>query len=254
MSRLNEKVCIVTGGAGGIGSAVVRQFVREGAQVVVSDRDEEAVQALASELGEAVRGVVADVTDPDHGTRLVAEATSAFGRLDVVFANAGTEGQVAPLLQQARETFETVYAVNVLGPVALIQAAAPVMAETGGGSIVITSSVAGVIGSAGLAPYICSKHATVGLMRTAAIELAATGIRVNTVNPGPVDNRMMRSIEEMAAPGQAAAVKQGFEAQVPLGRYATNEEIAEMTTFLASDASSYCTGQLFLVDGGFTTG
>ena len=115
----------------------------------------------------------------------------------------------------------------------------------------ITSSVAGVIGSAGLGPYVASKHAVIGLMRTAAIELAPAHIRVNTVNPGPVENRMMRSIEEQAAPGHGDVVKAGFLKQVPLGRYATNEEISRMVLFLASDDSSYCTGSVYMADGGF---
>jgi NAD(P)-dependent dehydrogenase (short-subunit alcohol dehydrogenase family) len=116
---------------------------------------------------------------------------------------------------------------------------------------VITSSVAGLIGSPGLGPYIASKHAVIGLMKAAAVELAGAGIRVNTVNPGPIDNRMMRSIENQAAPEHGEVVKAAFSKQVPLGRYGTNEEIAKVALFLASDESSYCTGSIFMADGGF---
>ena len=111
-----------------------------------------------------------------------------------------------------------------------------------------------MIGSPGLAPYIASKHAVIGLMKTAAIELAPLHIRVNTLNPGPIDNRMMRSIEDQVAPGHGEVVKTGFVKQVPLGRYGTNEEMAKVALFLASDESSYCTGAAFLADGGFAAG
>ncbi len=125
------------------------------------------------------------------------------------------------------------------------------MAKRGGGSIVITSSVAGLVGSPQLAAYVTSKHALIGLARASALDLASDHIRVNTVNPGPIDNRMMRSIEEQIAPGQGGTVKQGFEQKVALGRYGTNQEIAQLALFLASDDSSYCTGSVFVADGGF---
>jgi NAD(P)-dependent dehydrogenase (short-subunit alcohol dehydrogenase family) len=249
--RLAGKVAIVTGAAGGIGRATAELFVAEGARVVMTDRDGELLAAAAAPLGHAAVCVVGDVVEPATAERAVAVAMERFGGLHVLFANAGMEGRVAPLVDQQLDDVERVLRVNVLGVFLFVKHAAPRIAESGGGSIVITSSVAGVIGSPGLGPYIASKHAVIGLMKTAAVELAPSGIRVNTVNPGPIDNRMMRSIENQAAPEHGDLVKAGFVKQVPLGRYGTNEEIAKAALFLASDESSYCTGSVLMADGGF---
>lgn len=252
MSRLEDRVAIVTGAAGGIGRATAARFVAEGACVVMTDHDGDALAIAANELGSAAACVVGDVADPATAERAVTTAVTRFGGLHVLFANAGTEGRVAPLVEQDPADFERVFQTNVLGVFNFLKHAAPAIAKSGGGSIVITSSIAGVIGSPSLGPYIASKHAVIGLMRTAAIELAPLRIRVNAVSPGPIENRMMRSIEGQAAPGHADAVKAGFTKQIPLGRYGTNEEIAALALFLASDESSYCTGSIFLADGGFT--
>lgn len=252
MSRLEGKVAIVTGAAGGIGRATAARFVAEGARVVITDLDGDALAVAANEFGEKVAWVAGDVADPSTAQQAVGTALAKFGGLHVLFANAGTEGLVAPLVEQQAADFERVLRINVLGVFNFLKHAAPAIARGGGGSIVITSSVAGVIGSPGLGPYVASKHAVIGLMRTAASELAPLGIRVNTVNPGPIENRMMRSIEGQAAPDHGDVVKAGFTKQIPLGRYGTNEEIAAVALFLASDESSYCTGSIFLADGGFT--
>lgn len=251
MSKLQDRVVVITGASGGIGAATAVRCVADGAKVLLFDLDADALQEVAAPLGDAAAIVAGDVRQVEDQQRAVNEALERFGRLDAMVANAGIEGVVAPLADQRSEDFERVLGVNVLGVWNSIRVAAKAMK---GGSIVATSSVAGFIGSPGLGPYVTSKHAVVGMMRTAAMELAAQGIRVNTVHPGPIDNRMMRSIEEQAAPGNANAVKQGFEAQVPLGRYGTNEEIAALITWLCSDDSSYCTGQRFVADGGFLAG
>lgn len=251
MQRLADKIAIITGAAGGIGRATAELFVAEGARVVLTDLDADALAALARPMGRAAVCVAGDVADPDTAQRAVAAAIEQFGGLHVLFANAGTEGRVAPLVEQRLGEVERVLRVNVLGVVNFVQQAAPKITASGGGSIVITSSVAGVIGSAGLGPYVASKHAVIGLMKCAAIELAPAGIRVNTVNPGPIDNRMMRSIEDQAAPEHGDVVKAGFTKQIPMGRYGANGEIARLALFLASDESSYCTGGVFLADGGF---
>lgn len=251
MQRLADKIAIITGAAGGIGRATAELFVAEGARVVLTDVDADALGAVARPLGRAAVCVAGDVADADTAQRAVAAATEQFGGLHVLFANAGTEGRVAPLVEQRLAEVERVLRVNVLGVVNFVQQAAPKIAASGGGSIVITSSVAGVIGSAGLGPYVASKHAVIGLMKCAAIELAPVGIRVNTVNPGPIDNRMMRSIEDQAAPEHGDVVKAGFTKQIPMGRYGANGEIARLALFLASDESSYCSGGVFLADGGF---
>lgn len=250
--RLAGKVAIVSGATGGIGKATAELFVAEGARVVMTGRDGDGLAAAARPLGSAVACVVGDVGDPTTAARAVEEATRRFGGLHVLFANAGTEGRIAPLVDQQLEDFERVLRVNVLGTFSFVKHAAPRIAESGGGSIVITSSIAGAIASPGLGPYVASKHAVIGLMKTAALELAPAGIRVNTVNPGPIDNRMMRSVEDQVAPGHGDVVKAAFLKQLPIGRYGTNEEIARVALFLASDESSFCTGAVFMADGGFT--
>jgi NAD(P)-dependent dehydrogenase (short-subunit alcohol dehydrogenase family) len=250
MERLHDRIALITGATGGIGEATARRFLAEGASVFLVDLDGGAVAALAAELGPRAAGRAADVSD-EHGMHAAIQAcVDRFGGLHVLFANAGTEGKVRPLMQTDAGDFRRVLEVNVLGVFFGIKHAAPAILASGGGSIVVTSSVAGFIGSAGLGPYCASKHAVMGLVKTAAQELGPQGIRVNSVNPGPVENRMMRSIEDQAAPGHGDAVKEKFSAMVPLGRYAVNEEIAAMAAFLASDDSTYCNGTSFVVDGG----
>jgi NAD(P)-dependent dehydrogenase (short-subunit alcohol dehydrogenase family) len=251
MTRLKNKVCVITGAAGGIGAASARLFVREGARVMLVDRDLAALEALARELGDSAALCVADVASAEDSQRYVQATVARFGRIDVLFANAGIEGKVAPIAELTPEQFDQVQAVNVRGVFLGVKYAIPALAKQGG-SIVITSSVAGLQGAANLAAYVTSKHALLGLMRTAAVELAPQGIRVNTIHPGPIDNRMMHGIEGQLAPGHEVSVKEGFEGQVPLRRYGTNEEVAQLALFLASSDSSYCTGSTFLVDGGYT--
>jgi 3alpha(or 20beta)-hydroxysteroid dehydrogenase len=254
MKKLDGKVAIITGGSGGIGAATAKRFIEEGAKVLLVDLKEGPLEEVAAELGASAAICAADVSRPEDAERYVKEAAQRFGGVDVVFANAGIEGKVASLVDATPEDFERVLAVNVRGAWLSIKYGVPEMIRRGKGSIVITSSIAGLIGSPGLGPYVTSKHAVIGLSRSAALELAPHNIRVNTVHPGPIENRMMRSIEEQASPGDPAAVKSGFLNQVPLKRYGTNEEIAAMVTFLASDESSYSTGGIFVADGGFVVG
>lgn len=253
MSKLKNKVVVVTGASGGIGAATAALFVQEGARVLLVDRAAPPLEDLAHRLGPNVAWAAADVSSPADTQRYVQEAVSRFGGIDVLFANAGIEGSVKSLVDTTLEEFDRVLKVNVQGVWLGIKYAAPEIAKRGGGSIVITSSIAGLIGAKGLGPYVTSKHAIIGLAKSAALELASLKIRVNTVNPGPIENRMMRSIEEQANPGDPSLVKTGFESQVPLGRYGTNEEIAQLALFLASDASSYCTGNVYVADGGMTS-
>lgn len=250
MERLRGHRIIITGATGGIGEATARRVIEEGASVLLVDLYEEPLKALAEDLGERAAHFAADVSDPDQAAAYVGACVDHFGGVDALFANAGIEGKVTPLLQVDPAGMQRVLDVNLMGALYGIQRAAPVMLSSGGGSIVITSSVAGLVGSPGLGPYCASKHAVIGLMKTAAQELGPQGIRVNTVNPGPVDNRMMRSIEEQASPGAGDAVKEKFSAMVPLGRYATNEEVAAMAAFLLSDDSASCNGASYVVDGG----
>lgn len=252
MGSLDGKIAIVTGAAGGIGGTSAALFVREGASVMLVDRDEKTVAEVARTIGgDRVAYTAADVSSPE-GTKAYVEATvRRFGGIDVLFANAGIEGRFAKLVEYPIEDFDRVLAVNVRGVFLAIREAAPHIAKRGGGSIIVTSSIAGLVGSSGLAAYVTSKHAVIGLMRNAAVELAASKIRVNSVHPGPIENRMMRSIEEQASPGHGEQAKKGFLGDILLGRYGTNEEIARAALFFASDASSYCTGSMLVADGGF---
>ncbi|WP_018862056.1 MULTISPECIES: SDR family NAD(P)-dependent oxidoreductase [unclassified Thioalkalivibrio] len=250
MSPLEGKVIAITGGAGGIGESTARMAYEQGASVVITDREAGPVEAIAQSLGERAVGLAVDVTRREDNERMVATALERFGRLDGVFLNAGIEGEVGPFDSRSDAAWEKVFAVNVHGVRLGAEAALPALRRGNGGSIVITSSVAGLRGAAGLSPYVSSKHAVVGMMKCLAAELGPENIRVNTLNPGPVANRMMQSIEEQADPGHADEVHKSFEARIPLGRYVNNEECAGMAVFLLSDAASGCTGNTFVVDGG----
>jgi len=180
-------------------------------------------------------------------------ALDRFGGLDIAVLNAGIEGKVAPIGEMAVADFDQVMNVNVRGVFMGLSKAMPAMA-TKGGSIVILSSTAGRQGSPGLSPYITSKHAVMGLMKSAAMEGAEKNIRVNTVNPGPIDTRMMRQIEINASPDDPNAMKEALLVGIPMKRYGTAQEVAEIISFLSSDRASYCTGNYYGVDGGRTTG
>jgi NAD(P)-dependent dehydrogenase (short-subunit alcohol dehydrogenase family) len=252
MKRLQGKVAIVTGAAGGIGAATARRFVEEGASVVLADLSEEALKAVAKSLDDAKVAICpTDVSRKEDVERCVKVAVERFGGVDIMMANAGVEGLVAPVTEYPLSEFDRVLAINVRGVFLAIQAAAPMMEKRGGGVILATSSVAGLVGAGGLSAYVTSKHAVMGLVKSAAIELAPLGIRVVAINPGPINNAMMRHIEEKAAPGAAKDVQRGFEAKVPMGRYGENDEVVAMAVFLASNEASYCTGAAYLVDGGF---
>ena len=261
MSKLQNKVAVITGGAGGIGQAAGKIFAEEGAHVVLVDLNESDLENTVKSIGdENISYVAADTTDPVQVQRFVNAAVERHGGIDIFVANAGIEGKVSSIIDTPEDMFDKVMSVNVKGVWLGLKYVMPVMRERGGGSIVITSSTAGVKGSAGMAPYATSKHAVIGLMRTAAMEGASMGIRENTVNPAPIQTRMMRSIEEQ----RVSEGKQGFstveEAQIavaagnPLKRYGEPEEVARLMMFLSSDESSFCNGGVYMVDGGTSAG
>jgi NAD(P)-dependent dehydrogenase (short-subunit alcohol dehydrogenase family) len=253
MKRLEGKVAVITGGAGGIGQATGRLFAEEGASVLLVDLAEEALQRAVRAIGgDRVSAVVADVAQAEPTRRYVQAAIERYGGIDIFFANAGVEGVVAPIVDYPDEVFDRVMAVNVRGVWLGLKQVMAHMQQRGGGSIIITSSIAGVRGSATLTPYTVSKHAVIGLMRSAALAGAAHGIRVNTVNPSPIETRMMRSIEAGSVPDAPERAKAEREARSPLKRYGLPEEVARLALFLASDESSYCTGGVYMVDGGWT--
>ena len=252
MSRLQDKVAVITGGAGGIGLAAATKFVAEGAKVLLVDLDEAALTEATRELGDAAAWCVADVSDPEGTQSYVRAATEVFGGIDILLANAGIEGQVKPIVDQDVEMFDKVIAVNVRGVWLSLKYAIPEIAKRGGGSIVITSSVAGIHGSPGVSPYVTSKHAVIGMMRSAALECAPLNIRVNTVNPSPVETRMMRSLEEGIAPGDAQAAHTLIADSIPLGRYGEPADVANLMCFLAGAEAGFLTGGVYMVDGGIS--
>ncbi|HVN27154.1 MAG TPA: SDR family oxidoreductase [Candidatus Binataceae bacterium] len=251
MGKLDGRIAIITGGSGGIGRAAAKRFVEEGAKVLLVDIEERALRDAVDAIGSKdVSSVGADVTSDDDTRRYVETAVERYGRIDILLANAGIEGNYKPIPEYPIEVFDRVIAVNVRGVWLGLKHVIPVMAKGGGGSIVITSSTAGIQGYASFSAYVTSKHAVIGMMRTAALECAPLKIRVNTVNPAPIETRMMRSIEEQIAPGHSGQAKEQFQSTLPLGRYGQPEEVADVMLFLASDQSRYCTGGVYMVDGG----
>lgn len=254
MGRLEGKVAVITGGAGGIGRAAGALFAAEGADVLLVDIGEDALKEAVNSIGSnRVSYCVADVTSEDDNNRMIATASERYGGVDVLLANAGTEGDVLPITEYDPQRFDALMALNVKGPWLGIRSSIPEMAKRGGGSVIITSSVAGLQGTPGIVPYGTSKHAVIGLARGAAKELAQQNIRVNTVNPSPVETQMMRRLESGMNPAGAAEVKASLEAQIPLGRYAEADDIAKVMLFLASDDAAFITGSVYAADGGYTS-
>ena len=253
MARLDGKVALITGATGGIGEATARAYLREGANVMLVGRSEDKLTETRERLGhaDATATFATDAAD-DAGVRdSVAATVAAFGGLDILFANAGTEGQVKPLTELTTDNFDQVLRTNVIGPWLTIKHAAGELTERGGGSVIVTSSIAGAIGFPGLSAYVASKHAVNGLVKTAALELAPARIRVNAIAPGMIDNRMLHSIAGQIDTDNPDAVLEGVMPSVPLQRLGRSEEIAELAVFLGSDESSYCTGSVHLMDGGY---
>lgn len=250
MSRLRDKVAVVSGGAGSIGLATARMFCEEGARVVLADLDGERVEAAAAELPGEAAAIACDVSDEAQVQAAVALAVERFGKLDVAFANAGVFGEVAPITELRREVLERVLAVNVVGSFNLLKHGLAAMTE--GGSAIVNSSVVGLTADPGITAYATSKHALVGMMRTAAKEMAPKGIRVNSVHPGPVGNEFQSAVEQQVIGAPREEAKVVFDTFIPLGRHATPEEVAAVVTFLASDESAFVTGATVPVDGGMS--
>lgn len=249
MKGLNSKVAIITGGAGSIGKATAALFLQEGAKVMLVDMNEEQLKQTVKDLhSDQVDYVAADVTKAADVARYAEATVAKFGKIDVFFNNAGIEGVVKPITEYPEDVFDKVIAVNVKGMWLGCKYVLPQMND--GGSIIITSSVAGISGTPNVSAYVTSKHAVVGLMKTVALEAAPRKIRVNSIHPSPVDNRMMRSLEDGFAPGEGAAAKKGFEQHIPLGRYAKPEEIAQLAGWLAGDQSQFITGTQQIIAGG----
>ncbi|TXH94716.1 MAG: SDR family oxidoreductase [Pseudorhodobacter sp.] len=250
MFGLQGKACLITGGAGSIGLASAALLQSHGAQIALVDRDAEALSKAAATLGPDTLTIAADVASEPDTARYVAETVARFGRIDVLFSNAGNFGTVAPIDSYPTETFDAVMAVHVRGAFLAAKHAVPHMPR--GGSIVITSSVAGLRGDPGVYGYITAKHAQTGLMRVLAKDLAPRGIRVNTINPGPVANGFQQKVEDDLTPLLGRDATQFFNEAIPLARHATPQEIAASVLYLASNQSAYTTGLVLSVDGGMS--
>ncbi|MFM0508082.1 SDR family NAD(P)-dependent oxidoreductase [Paraburkholderia sp. RL17-373-BIF-A] len=247
---MNSPVVLITGALTGIGRATALAFAREGNRVVVSGRREEAGQALAAELralGAEAEFLRADVRFEAEVRSVVERTVERFGRIDVAVNNAGTEGQLAPIVEQTATNYEDTFSVNVLGTLLSLKHEMRVMLAQGAGSIINLSSIAGQVGFAGGSVYVASKHAVEGLTKSAALEGATAGVRVNAVAPGPVATEMLDRFAGGTEEGKA-----GFLATIPARSAATPDEIAQTIVFLASDKARYLTGQNIAVDGAYT--
>ena len=250
MKRLDGKVAVITGAASGIGYAASKLFAEEGAKVLLVDINEDGLRKAEQSIGsERASFIKADVSKPEEVQKYVQTAVDRYGRINVFINNAGIEGVIKPIESYPIEIFDQVIATNVRGMWLGLKYVIPVMEKTGG-SIVITSSVVSMIGLPGASPYVMSKHAVTGMMKNAALELADKGIRVNTVNPAPVETPLMRSVENGMMPGEGDKAKESIIETIALRRYALPEEVAQLMLFLASDESMMCTGAEYLIDGG----
>jgi len=246
---MSKQTVLITGALTGIGRATALSFARDGANVVVSGRHEEPGQALAGELralGGAAEFVRADVRHDDQVRNLVDQVVARFGRLDVAVNNAGTEGKPGPVTEQTAESYAATFDTNVLGVLLSMKHELRVMQAQGSGSIVNLSSTMGQRGAPGASLYTASKHAVEGLTKSAALEAAAFGVRVNAVAPGPIETAMLDRFTG------SADRKAGLVAGVPLKRAGRPEEIADAIVFAASPKASFITGQIINVNGGKT--
>jgi 3alpha(or 20beta)-hydroxysteroid dehydrogenase len=248
VGRLDGKVAIVSGAARGQGAAEARQFVAEGAKVVLGDVLHEEGELVAKELGDSARYVPLDVTDESAWANAVETATSTFGGLNILVNNAGVAHMPTPIAVMEPADYRRVIEINQIGTFLGMHAAIPAIVRGAPGAIVNISSVNGFVGAAGMSAYVSTKFAVRGMTQCAALELAPANVRVNSVHPGPIDTAMIQP-ETFGG----FDIRPMLDKTVPMGRCGRPDEVAELVTWLASDASSYCTGAQFVIDGGFIT-
>ena len=253
MTLFHGKVALVTGGSAGIGRATAVKFAEEGARVVISDTNAEGgaetVEIIKGTGGEAIF-FKADVSKTGDIAAMIAHAIANYGRIDCACNNAGIEGRIAPMLDQTDDDFDRVIAVNLRSVFLCMRAEIPEMLKTGGGAIVNLASIAGLIGFAGLSPYVASKHGVNGLTKNAALEYSKLGVRVNSICPGGIDTRMLDSLAEQSTGGDMTSAEL-MDPLHPIGRIGTAQEVAELIVWLCSPKASFITGANIPIDGGF---
>jgi NAD(P)-dependent dehydrogenase (short-subunit alcohol dehydrogenase family) len=250
MTDFQGRVAVITGGAGALGRAVGARLLKDGARVALVDRDQAQLERVRAELG-SVLAIPADVSDEADVAEYVRRTVDEYGRVDLFFNNAGIEGRMGKIVDTEAAEFDRVIAVNLRGVFLGLREVLRAMRDQGsGGAIVNTASVAAFRGSGRLAAYSTSKHAVIGLTKSAAREGAAYGVRVNAVAPGYIDTRMLASINAMASPDDPDSARDQLAATVPLGRLGTADEVANVVTWLLSPEASYVTGGVYLVDAG----
>ncbi|HVZ45721.1 MAG TPA: glucose 1-dehydrogenase [Ramlibacter sp.] len=255
MMDFTGKVALITGGGGDIGRAAALAFAAHGARVVVVDIDEEAGLACTNaieEHGGDARFVRADVARSDDVRRYVQASLDAYGAIDCFFNNAGVEGAIAPTQDYDEAMFDRVIGINLKGVFLGLRHVLPVMLRQGGGTVVNTASITAIFGGAGMPAYVASKHGVLGLTKAAAADVARMGVRVNAICPGPVETRMMRSIETQRNPADPVAMGVAIRAGIPTGAYSTPLEIANAVLYLCSPLSGNVTGTHLMLDGGRT--
>ena len=255
MKSFEGKVALITGASSGIGRATAIAFAREGAKVVVTSRREnegKETVGLIEEAGSEGLFIRTDVSKEVEVKAMVEGTVKAYGRLDYAVNNAGIEGEFAPLAEQTVDDYEAVLGINVRGVFFSMKYEIPQMLKNGGGAIVNMSSVVGLVGFAGMAPYVASKHAVLGLTKSAALEYAKSGIRINAVSPAVIETDMVDRFINTLAAGKEGEMRQQLASMHPIGRVGKPEEIASAVLYLCSEGASFVTGQTLVLDGGFT--
>lgn len=252
--RLDGRVAVVTGAAGIIGTATMRQLAERGARIVAVDRKAEDLQTAIRDLPAAALplAITADVTQEEEVAGYVQACLDRFGTIDVFYNNAGIEGDIKPITEYSLESFRRVLDVNVVGVFLGMKHVLPVMLKNDKGSIINTASIAGLVGSPHIAVYSASKHAVIGLTKTAAWECTGTNVRVNCVCPGLIDSRMLSAIIDGRNRGNAPTPNDKIVERIPARRLGQASEVASIVAFLASDEASYVSGSAYTVDGGRT--
>lgn len=250
---LKDKVVLITGAAGGIGLSTAKAFAKEGAKLALVDLNKETLEKAASDIdAKDVLTLTANVAKEEDSKAYVEKTKEHYGQIDVFINNAGINGEYQHITDITEENIRNVFDVNVMGVFFGLKYVLQVMKEQNSGAVVNTASNGGWLGSPGMSAYVASKHAVVGITKSAALEGAAYGVRVNAVAPTAVDTEMMKRIESNTNPEDAEAAKKLIEASIPMGRYSTPEEIADLMVFLSSDKASFISGTYYRIDGGMS--